>query len=67
MERMIQNPKRELRIGRQSDISLQPTQGIKIYLTTPSLEKVSIGGTTTLVFEDQFISENFKGLCQRLR
>ena len=54
------NPKRELRIERRSEISLQPTQGIKIFLTTPSLEKINVGGTTKFVFEDMNSSEKFE-------
>lgn len=53
---------RELRIGKFNDLNLKPSNGIKVYLTTPSLEKVRIGGTTKLIFEDQLNNEKFEAI-----
>jgi putative autotransporter adhesin-like protein len=52
--------KKMLRIGKINNIELKPTESIKIYLTTPTLESVNIGGITKLTFEDIFTNENFK-------
>ena len=54
------NPKKMLRIGKITNVDLKPTKSIKIYLTTPTLENISIGGITKLTFEDIFTNEHFK-------
>lgn len=50
---------RELRIGQINNLELQPSNGIKIFLTIPSLEKVDLSSTTKLTFEDVLSSESF--------
>ncbi len=50
---------KELRIGEFNDISFEPSNGIKVYLTTPSLQRINLGGTTKLIFDDKFSAENF--------
>jgi len=51
--------KRELRIEKLADVSLSPSQGIKIYVSTPSLEGINLGGNTRLTFEAPIEKENF--------
>ncbi len=52
--------KRQLRIGHPNRFNLHPTDNIKIYISTPSMEAIEIGGSSKLIFEDVFDHEAFK-------
>lgn len=49
-----------LTIGWPRQYNLKPTQKIKIYLTSPTFERIELGGSTKLIFEDVFDVDHFE-------
>ncbi len=52
--------KEGMNIGRIEHINLHPSNGIKVYLTTPSLEEINLRGHSKVTFEDTIESDNFR-------
>ncbi len=51
--------KKGLRIGQMEDVNLNPSEKIKMYLTVPTLEEVSLSGFSTITFEDTLETSTF--------